>query len=155
MNLTSRINLYLNIARLFARHSRCKRLQVGCVITKEHRIVSSGYNGPLPNEQDCSLIEDVELIGATPVEYCSRQKSCLRAVHAEANAIYAAAKLGISLQGSILYCTHSPCNDCVEAIIQSGIKEVYYIEEFRESSMGRLYTHAVKVTQWTPEEHED
>lgn len=128
--------LYLEIAKLVARRGTCGRLQVGCVITQENRIVSTGYNGVLKNEHHCQ-----EML-------CDLTKSCNRAVHAEANAIYFAANMGISLKGATIYCTHSPCIDCVEAIVQSGIKRVVFEEMFREQEpLNRLIANHIIVCQ--------
>lgn len=115
----SRDQLHLSIAQLISMRGTCRRAQVGAVLTLEGRIVASGYNGPLPNNPDC--IEGI----------CDASKGCTRAVHAEANAIAYAARFGIPLKGSILYCTHSPCIKCAELIIQAGITKVIYSDEYR------------------------
>lgn len=115
----SRDNLYLSIATLIAQRGTCDRAQVGAVITRSNRIVATGYNGPLPYEQDCGP------------GICDLTKGCSRAVHAEANAISFAARNGVALEDTILYCTFSPCIKCCELIIQSGIKRVVYSTEYR------------------------
>lgn len=114
----SRQDLFINIAELMAMRGKCPRAKVGCVITQNHRMISSGYNGPV--EEGLSCNEDG----------CDVLKPC-KHIHAEANAIAAAAKMGIVLDGSILYCTHGPCFKCAEMIIQAGIKEVYYKTPYR------------------------
>lgn len=126
------------IAKIIARRGNCDRLQVGAVIVSgEGRIISSGYNGPLAGEAHCSD------------KLCIKDQSCTRAVHAEANAIYFAARMGISLKGSIIYCTHSPCIDCVEAIVQSGIKEVIFELQFRDTQpLKRLLHLGINVYQY-------
>ena len=113
--------LYLHIAHLISLRGTCQRLQVGCVITSpDHRIISTGYNGPLPSDEHCLK--------------CDLSKSCTDAVHAEANAIAYAAKSGISLNGSTIYLTHNPCVNCAKLIVQSGIKIVKYRNLFRDIS---------------------
>lgn len=132
----TRTELNLGIARLISLRGTCERLRVGCVIVKDDRIISTGYNGPLPREEHCSPCA------------CDKSVSCIRAVHAEANAIYHASRIGISLENATMYCTHSPCTDCVEAIIQAGIKAVYFIEKFREDGpIERLITNGCKAIQ--------
>lgn len=118
MKRISRQELNMNIALLISKRATCVRGQVGAVIVNEGRIISTGYNGPLPNEPHCDSVN------------CDLSKSCTRAVHAEANAIYNASRNGLSLEGCELYCTYRPCRKCFEAIVQSGIKSVYYWKEY-------------------------
>lgn len=111
---------YVEITSVIAKRGTCGRLKVGCVIVKDGRIVSTGYNGPI-GEDHCKT-------------YCNVDTECKDAIHAEANAIYFAAKEGISLQECTLYCNYSPCSKCAQAIIQSGIKRVIYQEEYRDNT---------------------
>jgi len=103
----------MRISDVIALRGSCQRAQVGCVIVKDGRIVSTGYNGVLANE-------------ACDAYNCDIKNKCINAVHAEANAIYFAAAHGISLDGCTLYCNFSPCMKCAEAIIQAGIKKVIF-----------------------------
>ena len=107
---------YMDIAKVVAMYSTCKRLNVGAVIVKDKRIVSTGYNGAPAGLLHCTH-DDL-----TP---------CDRAVHAEVNAIAFAAKHGISTNHSVLYSTHLPCLSCAQIIINAGIKEVNYGNEYR------------------------
>ena len=107
------------VALLFSRRGSCERMQTGAVITKSNRIISTGYNGPPAFSRDC-------------LKACRTDQPCQRAIHAEANAIYFAALNGISLKDATIYCTHSPCAKCAEAIIQAGISQVYFAEEYRD-----------------------
>lgn len=118
-NRITRTQLFLGVAFLFSKRSVCLKKQVGCVIVKDKRIISSGYNGVLPNV-DPKFGLDSDGITHT--------------VHAEANAIAFAAKKGISLEGSSIYLTLSPCEKCTELLIQAGIKEVTFIEQYRDIS---------------------
>lgn len=121
MERISRNQLYISIADLISKRGTCGRLQVGAVITRNHRIVATGYNGPVKDGAHCK-------------GYCNIETSCTRAIHAEANAIYFAAAEGVSLKGCDIYCTHSPCIKCAEAIISSGIRNLYYLHNFRDRS---------------------
>lgn len=119
---------YLQIAKIIALRGSCKRLQVGCVITVDNRIVSSGYNGPLKSEPACDYETHKPDLTFCKTTYCEK------AVHAEANAIYAAAKRGIALNGGTIWCTHSPCRNCVEAIVQSGLRHIWFVELYRDET---------------------
>src|SRR6478609_210045 len=90
--------LNIQIASLIAQRGTCLRLNVGCVIVKDNRVITSGYNGPLKHAPHCSD------------KICNTESACERAIHAEANAIGYAAKVGIPLEGTTLYCTHQPCH---------------------------------------------
>lgn len=125
----SRVDLYLGMASLISKRSTCFKKQVGCVIIKENRIISSGYNGVLSKEDPKNGLDE---------------DGMTHTVHAEANAIAFAAKHGIALNQSIIYCTLSPCEKCSELIIQSGITEVIYQEEYRDrAGLDMLERHGV------------
>jgi len=122
MERINREQLFMEIITVFAKRSTCARLSVGCIIVKDQRIISSGYNGALKSE----VINDKC--------NCDFETPCTKAIHAEANAICFAAKSGISLINSTLYCSYSPCVKCAELIIQSGVTQVNYQNEFRDSA---------------------
>ena len=108
---------YLEMARVWASNSYCKRRQVGALIVKDRMIISDGYNGtPSGFENVC---EDENGVTKPYV------------LHAEANAISKVAKSGNSSQGATLYITDSPCMECAKLIIQAGIKRVVYADEYR------------------------
>ena len=97
--------------------SHAERRKVGCVIVKDRRILSFGYNGMPEGWDNCCEDED----GNTRPEV----------LHAEMNSISKIAQSTESSNESTLFCTLSPCLDCAKAIHQSGIKEVYYKDEYR------------------------
>lgn len=108
---------YMEMARIWATNSYCKRRQVGALLVKDRMIISDGYNGtPSGFENNC---EDGDGITKPYV------------LHAEANAITKVAKSGNSAEGSTLYVTASPCVECAKLIIQSGIRRVVYSDEYR------------------------
>ena len=119
----SREELFMEVAILFSKRATCVRGQVGAVLVRDNRIVSTGYNGTPSGMKHCS-----EEIG------CDINKPCTNSIHAEANAIYYAARNGIKTEGCILYVTTQPCKKCSEAIIQAGIKEVWYMNEYHDNS---------------------
>ena len=107
---------YLEMAEIWAQNSYCKRRKVGALLVKDRMIISDGYNGtPSGFENICE--ED----GVTKPYV----------LHAEANAITKVAKSGNSSEGATLYVTASPCLECSNLIIQSGIKRVVYRDEYR------------------------
>jgi len=106
------VRKYMKFAEIYASQSYCKRKQVGCVITKEGRIISSGYNGTLmgqPNKCEDSKGETLNTV-----------------IHAEANAIMFAAKSWASIKDTTLICTLSPCIECAKLIAGSGIIRVIF-----------------------------
>ena len=107
----SRREMMLGIARMIGQRGTCLRAKVGCVIEKDGRILSTGYNGSSPGESHC---EDVG---------CQMEDGhCVRTVHAEANAICFAAKHGISLNGAVLYVTGKAiCHRCEKLAKAAGI----------------------------------
>lgn len=128
----SRIETYIAIAIVISMRGTCRRAQVGCVITLENRIISTGYNGSLSD---------------THCQECDITEKCKDSIHAEANAISFAASVGIALKGATLYCTHSPCYECAKLIKQSGIKDVYYQEKYTtDDGMGLLFLRENNVS---------
>ena len=112
---------YLRMTKEWAKLSHCKRKQVGALIVKNNMIISDGYNGtPTGFENDC--------------EECEENTTKWYVLHGEANAILKCAKHGHSADGATLYQTHSPCKECSKLILQSGIKRLVYIEEYRDTS---------------------
>ena len=100
--------------------SACERLQVGCLLVKDNRIVSQGYNGFLPG---CPHISKV------------RNNHEQATVHAEQNALCDCAKRGVSCLDATVYVTHYPCIICCRLLLASGIKEVKYIEDYKNDEL--------------------
>lgn len=112
MNRPTREQIMMEVCEVIAKRGNCQRGKVGCVITQDNRIVSTGYNGPV-GLHNCEVSCDVT-------------KACTDSVHAELNAIAAAAKQGVKLNGATLYCSTQPCINCARIIVQAGIRKVYY-----------------------------
>lgn len=108
---------YLKMARIMSELSYAKRLQVGAILVRDNQIISEGYNGT-PSGVD-NAAED------------ENNNTHWYTIHAEENVILKAAKNGSPTNGSTLYITHSPCQNCCKLILQSGIKRVVYIDQFR------------------------
>tara|TARA_E500000178_G_scaffold355275_1_gene427305 strand:- start:880 stop:1332 length:453 start_codon:yes stop_codon:yes gene_type:complete len=112
---------YLEIALKIAELSHAKKKKVGSIIVKNNKIISDGYNGTPKNfENNC---ED---------QY---GKTKWYTLHSEANAITKLVQSGgVSAEGSTLYITLSPCKECSKLILQSGIKKVVYLEEYKDKT---------------------
>ena len=119
-------DIYMQLASNLALRSHCVRAQVGAVLTKDTRIVSLGYNGPPAGTHNC----DIEW----PQAGCPKDSkgSCSLALHAEQNAILYAAKNNVTMEGSTLYVTLSPCIACARVIYTTGIKKVFYLNSYAE-----------------------
>ena len=119
---------FMNIATEVATRSTCDRKHVGAVIVREKTILSTGYNGSIKGLPHC------DEVGHEMVD-----DHCVRTTHAEANAIVQAAKNGVSINGSEIYVTASPCYNCFKLIANSGIKTIYFDEFYRDE---RIINHA-------------
>ncbi len=106
----------MSIAEETAKLSHATRAKVGCIIVKDNRIISIGYNG-MPSGWD----NECEADGKTKPEV----------LHAEANAITKLARSSDSSEGSALFCSHMPCIECAKLIHQSGISSVYYLINYK------------------------
>ena len=130
---------FMEIANVLAERSTCIRAQVGVVIVKDNRIISTGYCGSPKGMPHCV---DVGCLPGLVGE-------CIRTVHGEANAIAFAAKHGVALEGSTLYTTLAPCFTCAKLIINAGIVSVIYGEPYRDASgVDILRERKVNVVQW-------
>ena len=110
----------MEVAEITANLSYAKRLKVGCVIVKDDRILSIGYNGTPPGHDNCCENEVEESLVTKP-----------EVIHAEANAILKLAQSTDSAKDSVLFVTHCPCMECVKMIISCGISAIIYKHEYR------------------------
>ena len=106
-------------AVLLSLRSTCTRLEVGATLVKDRRIIAGGYNGAVSGDNHC--IDH----GCYVVD-----GHCIRTIHAEMNALLQCAKLGISTDDAEIYVTHFPCLHCTKAILQAGIKKIYYLHDY-------------------------
>lgn len=111
----------MQITEIVASRSTCDRAFVGCVlVNKDHRIVSTGYNGSVAGNPHCD-----------DVGHTMRDGHCIATIHAEMNALLYCAKEGIPTKDTVCYVTHFPCLNCTKALIQAGIREVVYKNAYR------------------------
>ena len=112
---------FLNIAKLVSLRSTCLRRQVGAIIVKEKRILTTGYNGAPTGLIHCEIAgclrEKLKIPSGERLEVC-------RGLDAEENAIIQAARYGVSISGAALYTTHQPCFPCVKSLINAGIRKI-------------------------------
>ena len=113
-------NYFMEIAEKVSERATCDRLRVGAILIKNKRLIATGFNGSLPGQEHCD-----------DVGHLMMGDHCVRTIHAEKNCLLQAAKLGISVDGSICYCNWHPCLDCLMALIMSGIKKIYYRDIYR------------------------
>jgi dCMP deaminase len=134
---------FMQIAVIMAEQATCSsKHKVGVVIAKDNRIIATGYNGAPTGVPHC---DDV---GCLPEGGNGR---CIRAVHAEINAIIQCALYGVSTKGAILYTTLAPCRNCANAIIQAGIQEVRF--QFTSSASAMDFLLAANIPMYDQDRH--
>ena len=121
---------FKNIVEITATRSPCHRLQVGCLLVRDNRIISQGYNGFLPG---------------LPHESIIRNNHEQATVHAEQNAISDCAKRGVSCLESIAYITHYPCINCFKILAASGIKEIRYINDYKNDEVVKKLAELAEI----------
>ena len=144
---------FMEMARLVASWASCYQAErkVGAVIVKDKRVMTTGYNGAPAGVKTC--VERGECLRKKlGIPSGTRHEMCY-AVHAEQNAIIQAAKLGISIDGATLYCTHQPCILCAKMICNSGIGRVVYGDGYPDEFSLEIFKEAgVVVEQYTKAE---
>ena len=140
-------SVYMQNAYQFAELSYAERRKVGCVIVKDHQVISFGYNGTPHGfdneceETDTRYYENPDLaVDLADQGYECNNGVCWKhgattkpeVLHAESNAIMKVAKSTMSCNGAELYTTTCPCFGCAKLIIQAGISKVYYTETYRD-----------------------
>jgi len=151
MRLT-RHAIYMTMAHTVAQRSTCPRGRVGAVLVADRGVIVYGYSGApkgLPHCDDAGCDVAKLVTTASPIagtEVIDTVEHCIRTVHAEINAILAAARKGVSTEGARLYCTHAPCKACALMLINAGVAEVHYCHEYHASGLDLL--HQGGVTVW-------
>jgi len=129
------IDLYMDFAYRVSQLSYARRLKVGSVIVKDDTVISYGYNGTpagwdnncemhprVMDYQTCEIIEKTDMLVTKP-----------EVLHAEMNSLMKLARGSNSGNGAVMFITHSPCMECAKGIYQSGIKQVYYRDQYRSN----------------------
>lgn len=125
---------FSEMAALVARRGTCDRSQVGCVIAVRNRVVATGYNGSIAGAPHCA-----------EVGHRMEGSSCVRTVHAEANAIADAARRGVSVEGGTAYLTRIPCINCAKLLISAGVVRVVSAVAYRDPESVRWIFEDARV----------
>jgi len=161
-------NYFMGLAEMVSTRATCDRKSVGTIIVKDRRVIASGYNGSIKNLEHCSSPEKYYACKKCGKEFDSIpdfphalscagygyeemhgghimiDNHCQRTVHSELNALLSAARFGVPLDGSTMYCTTFPCWNCFKSIVSAGIVELIYKEEYGESEDNKLVLTAAK-----------
>ena len=121
---------FSKIVQVTAERSSCERLHVGCLLVKDNRIISQGYNGHLPGAPHESIVKN------------NHEQAT---VHAEQNAICDCAKRGVSCRDSTAYVTHYPCIICTRLLLAAGINEIKYLEDYKNDSLVKHFSNQLNV----------
>lgn len=126
MNQKEKDNLYIGIAKLYANNSKAKKIKVGAVLVTNQEVVIGGINGtPSGISNECEYLTNYP-------ENLANLVTRPEVIHAEKNAILRCAREGISVLGSTLYTSLSPCVQCSAMLIQAGVKRVVYAETYKD-----------------------
>lgn len=148
MERVSRDEMLMGVARAVSLRGTCSRASVGAVVSREGRIIATGYNGApagLPHcDHENEVVEERDVWNTSfegvreailsqypDAEVNEVAKGCEVSEHAERNAIAFAARYGLALEGGEIHCTHAPCLDCARSIINAGITKVSYEIPYR------------------------
>jgi len=130
---------FLKIASVVAERSTCRRHHVGAVAVKDKHILATGYNGAAAGLKDC--LELGCLRDEMGIPSGQRQEIC-RGIHAEQNVIIQAGLHGVSLEGSTIYCTHTPCVLCAKMLVNARIKRLISFGRYNDDSFIELFKEA-------------
>lgn len=140
---------FMDLAFQIAEWSSCYKPErkVGAVIVKNKRILTTGYNGAPAGMQSCRERETC-LRNDLGIRSGERHELCY-AIHAEQNAIIQAAKLGVSIDGGTIYCTHQPCAICAKMIINAGISRIIYAVPYPDEFAQKILSEVpISVEQY-------
>jgi len=130
---------FLKIASVVAERSTCRRHHVGAVAVRDKHILATGYNGAASGLKDClelgCLRDELKIPSGTRQEVC-------RGIHAEQNVIVQASLHGVSLEGSTIYCTHTPCVLCAKMLTNAKIKRYVSFGKYNDDSFVELFKAA-------------
>lgn len=138
----------MDTALLFAEQSHCNKLHVGAVAARDGRVLITGYNGTVPGTDNCCEEKTKcpscdgmgdewtpEPLSVVPCTNCNGEgfiyKTKNTTIHAEQNLVFYAARKGISLEGTTVYITHNPCEECAKAMAAAGVVEVVYKDFYK------------------------
>jgi len=130
---------FLKIASVVAERSTCRRHHIGAVAVKDKHILATGYNGAAAGLRDClelgCLRDEMNIPSGERHEIC-------RGIHAEQNVIVQASLHGVSLEGSTIYCTHTPCVLCAKMLVNAKIARFVSFGQYNDDSFKELFLEA-------------
>lgn len=130
MDIPSWDEYFKRLVEMTSTRSKCERLQVGCILVRDNRIISQGYNGHLPGLKHESIVRN------------NHEQSTL---HAEQNAIVDCAKRGVSCDNCVAYVTHYPCIICCRLLLASGINEIKYLNDYKNDELVKYFCDQMNV----------
>lgn len=134
---------FMGMAKYVATRATCDRGYSGCVIVKDKRVISTGYVGSAPGLPHCDEVgHDMHTVIN---EDGSKSQHCLRTAHAEANAIAQAARSGVSLDGSTIYCKMIPCHNCSKMLVAAGVKRLVADNDYHAGAKSKEIMKKAKV----------
>ncbi len=126
---------FIKIMDMVGSRGSCDRGRSGCVITRDRRIISTGYVGSPVGLPHCDEVGHE--MHTVVHEDGAQTRHCIRTAHAEQNAICEAARMGIALEGATLYCKMTPCYTCAKMIINAGIKRIVCAQDYHASARSK------------------
>ncbi len=126
---------FMKIVEMVGTRGNCDRFRGGCIITRDRRIVVTGYNGAPVGAPTCD--EAGHEMHTVINEDGNQSRHCIRTTHAEQNAICEAARMGISLNGGTLYCQMTPCYTCAKMLINAGIKRIVCAHDYHSGDRSK------------------
>jgi dCMP deaminase len=126
---------FMRMAELVATRSTCLRRNVGAVVVKEKRVLTTGYNGAPKGLRHCAEVGCLRL--TNNIESGTRHELC-RGVHAEQNAVIQAAYFGVSIKDSTIYTTNYPCVMCAKILVNAGVREIVYRDDYVDELSGMV-----------------
>jgi len=130
---------FLKVASVVAERSTCRRHHVGAVAVRDKHILTTGYNGAPSGLKDClelgCLRDELKIPSGERHEIC-------RGIHAEQNVIIQAALHGVSLEGSTIYCTRTPCVLCAKMLVNAKIKRFVSFGEYSDDTFIEMFREA-------------
>jgi len=130
MEIPSWDEYFKKLVDMTSTRSKCERLQVGCILVRNNRIISQGYNGHLPGLKHESIVRN------------NHEQATL---HAEQNAIVDCAKRGVSCDNCIAYITHYPCIICCRLLLAAGIKKIKYLNDYKNDELVSYFCKQMNV----------
>lgn len=130
---------FMKITRLVAQRATCLRRQVGALLVKDHRILTTGYNGAPSGLRHCL---DIGCLREKENVPSGQRHELCRALHAEQNAILQAALHGVSVKEAVLYCTHHPCSLCAKMLVNAGVLKIVYEKGYPDPLASEILVEA-------------